>query len=217
MKKGNRRNHRFIVSKENPLVMIPNDLDEFVRRFYVLLDAAKSCKSYGQKNWMMDTEVWLYQYLVEHCLVGTLFKWPTMIHDRDALNSLYADVFKILLEIQVRMSELLFVKGDEKPERLFSLMHKFGSFKELSPGPIEMTYYNFQQMGYTKEIEPLLDAYWKIYCSLTPIVSDHVESDWRTSIRKYEKGSKKSWPTQTKLDEKLNKQRRRLAINEVKI
>jgi RNAse (barnase) inhibitor barstar len=173
--KVNRREHRFFLNGDNPLVSIPVELDHFKDYFFKLIDevnrrSATKITEFDKKypdqlrdpmikrSRLLYSLLALYQHLVGMYVLRSLSMWPKKIKDKEVINKLYTEVFNRLQEIQLKLTSELFAPSDEF--RLYDIAVE-GLF-ELKPDELHSVAHAFHRIGVDKQFESVLDSLWEI-------------------------------------------------------
>jgi hypothetical protein len=135
----------------------------------------------------------IFYSMVDACLFRFLFIWSQKITDQHVLQQLYSMVFSKIADMQTRLSESLKssqVKEINKEMELFIL----GRFRGSKGSKSILRYLDsFKKLRMEKEIEPVIDALWRIIGDLQPTVYPepklygwpfkYGEDDWRKLVR----------------------------------
>jgi hypothetical protein len=145
----------------------------------------------------------IFYHMVDTCSFRFLFIWSQKIPDQQVLQQLYSMVFSKIAVMQTRLlSEIAKI---EETTDLNRGMRRFifERFKESKGSkPILLYLEAFKKLGLEKEIEPVINAIWKIFGDLQPYVYPeprrydwpfkYGEDDWRKLaclLRRHEKST----------------------------
>jgi hypothetical protein len=146
--------------------------------------------------------------MVDACLFRFLFIWSQKITDQHVLQQLYSMVFSKIADMQTRLSKSL--KGPSQSKDINNDMERFilERFRGSKGSRLPILYYldSSKELGIEKEIEPVIDALWKIIGDLQPYVYPeprtygwpfkYGEDDWRKLVNLLRK-HRKSIPHST--------------------
>ena len=115
--KPNSRNFKLYVDTNNPLVVVPKELDEFEQIYFKLLKKARHIfaergdQSYADSRKDADRYslvmniLLIYEDYLRLYTAHSLISWPKIIKDGETLSRLYTILFLRLSRIQARLSE----------------------------------------------------------------------------------------------------------------
>ncbi len=182
--KPNSREYRLYVDADNPLVLVPEELDEFDNIFFLLLTDALAMYDKINKTdkyiTMRSPEltagsidliiypIHLFQDIVNIYNIHSIIRWPTKVHDKLALKNLYFDVLMKLSEIQIGIINAFdrIRPHMKEPAQILltSIFHDRLLVNQWNNYASRMIkYYDlFNQFGMRHQIEPIFDFMWKI-------------------------------------------------------
>jgi hypothetical protein len=209
--KVNRREHRFFLNDDNPLVSVPRELDQFKGYFFKLIDEVNSLfgtkiEEHLRENNVDDLE-WkmlspatkkssilyslleLYQHLVGMYILRSLTIWPNKIKSKETRTKLFTEVFNRFQEIQLKLTSKPFAPSNEVGHYDIATDSLF----ELRPNILDDIANNFHRIGVDKQFEPVLDFLWEISNKSIPfnLLSSHKSSNLVDLID--ENGKLKDW------------------------
>jgi hypothetical protein len=108
--KQNNRNHKLFVDMNNPLVLVPKELEEFKSCYLKLMDEAM--KKVSKKDVQLTRDLLvgvidLFHMLTSAYLFRSTINWPLIIHDAETLNELNRIMLTKFVEIQSSISQKL--------------------------------------------------------------------------------------------------------------
>jgi hypothetical protein len=113
----------------------------------------------------------VFYAMVDACLFRFLFIWSQKIPDRQLLQKLYSIVFWKIADMQTRISESFKSSPMRNANDMNMTLLLIDRFRGASHrGPLEKYLDRFKGLGKEKEIEPVIDALWKIFGELQPNV-----------------------------------------------
>ena len=172
--------HRLFINEENILVKVTSEMNEFKKKYFALLKTMKTNyqqieskrKDFLHSRWQpIDDEysnvrlAWfLYNHFIGVYLLRALFGWQD-IKDTQTVNKLYIILFETILEIHLKLSELLSgLTNSQQKDRIFDHL-LLQSFK-LTPVHLEHLLEVCNILGLNKDIEPVVDCLWNISSGL---------------------------------------------------
>jgi len=197
--KKNARDHKLIVDEDNPLISVRLELEEFESAFFDFF--YKEIKEFGpqlnaaresgekrvfyelgfKQSMIIHGLLFIFYSMVDACLVRFLFIWPQKISDQLVLEQLNSMIFSKIADMQARISKTLKALAivgfptEKSMEKV--VMTRFRG--EDSPGPIEKYLHLFKVISKEKEIEPIIDSFWKLIGDLQPsIYPEPRKHDW---------------------------------------
>jgi hypothetical protein len=165
-----------------------NEIFEHVRK------SVEHTYELGYRYGRLSRLLWeIFYSMIDACLFRFLFIWSQKISDQRILQQLYSMVFSKIADMQTRLSESLKssqVKEINKEMELFIL----GRFRGSKGSKSILRYLDsFKKLRMEKEIEPVIDALWRIIGDLQPTVYPepklygwpfkYGEDDWRKLVR----------------------------------
>jgi hypothetical protein len=206
-----RREHRFFLNEDNPLVSIPAELDQFKDYFFKLIDEVnyrfstkieehlrennvddlewKMFSPADKKSSILYSMLELYQHLVGMYILRSLTIWPKKIRNKETITKLHTEVFNRFQEIHLKLTS--------EP---FALSNTIGlydiatdSLFELKPFILDEIANNLYRIGVDKYIEPVLGSLWEISNKSIPfnLLSSHKSRDLEQLIDR--NGELKDW------------------------
>jgi hypothetical protein len=185
-KKVNRRDHKYFVDKNNPLILVTNELNELEKAFIDSLEDAKDKYNKGYshakrtKNWQafirMDsldycatsTSIQLFIHVISTYTTNALIKWPS---DKELLDKLYTTLFAKMHQIISRLSQHIAfgaysskgmaTEGKEDKKELFEYPVNFNLLRAIRA-------YSHENGLDTKEFETLMETIWRISSDILP-------------------------------------------------
>jgi hypothetical protein len=138
-------------------------------------------------RYMLD----VFYTMVDACLFRFLYIWSQKISDQQVLQQLYSMVFSKIAGMQTRLSEILKDWEPDAHKHIEEFIQE--RFRESEGSKPVLIYLElFKKLGMEKEIEPVIDALWKIFGDLQPYVYPeprnqgwpfkYGEDDWRKLV-----------------------------------
>jgi hypothetical protein len=173
--KPNSRNFKLYVDTNNPLVVVPKELDEFEKIYFKLvkkvrhLFAERGDQSYADSRKDADRYslvmniLLIYEDYLRLYTAHSLISWPKIIKDGETLSRLYTILFLRLSRIQARLSESLPViesrghSSTEIPVIKNIALRSLVFLKHLQP-----TFEDCKKYNILREAEGVADIMWKI-------------------------------------------------------
>ena len=97
------RDHKLFVNTNNPLIIIPKELEQFENAFFVLLrktvDTLEVHSDSPFSYNLISRPLFLFYEMVNVYLILALCNWPRTVLEKDTLQKLYTVVFTKLGEI----------------------------------------------------------------------------------------------------------------------
>lgn len=204
--KEDRRSHRYLVNKTSILASVQLELDTFEKSFFNLVDSIITIgkqeydKEFGYAyiSNELSEAISIFHSVVTSYLFRCLMMWQKKIKDKKTLEKLCSIIFPKLADLEARLIERL--PNDDINVKIAS---RYDTRKRLY-GTLDLIYYHkhFNNLKMSKEIEPVLDAIWKINKDLQQIIYpepgfykwqfNYGQDDWRKLLHIYhEKGNKK--------------------------
>ena len=183
--KINRRDHRYFLNDDNPLVSVPAELDQFNGYFFKLIDEVnrrfdtkikehdkkypehlrknnpndferKTFDPVRKRSWILYSLLGLYQHLVGMYILRSLAIWPKKIRNKETITKLHTEVFSRFQEIQLKLTSEL------KPNEVGLYDIAVESLFILKPFDLDAIVDNFHVIGVDELIEPVMDSLWEI-------------------------------------------------------
>jgi hypothetical protein len=195
--KVNRREHRYFLNDDNPLVSVPAELDQFKDYFFKLIDEVNrqfntEIEEHLREN-NVDDQEWkmlspatkkssilfclleLYQHLVGMYILRSLTIWPKKIRDIETLTKLQTEVFNRFQEIQSKLTSQRFTPSDEVGVYDIATDSLF----KLKRFTLDRIANDLHRIGVDKQFEPVIDSLWKISNKSIPfdLLSSHESKD----------------------------------------
>jgi hypothetical protein len=210
----NSRDIKLFIDTENPLVLVPKELDDFERIFFSLFET--SLKKYTSLSTskrsktsvtsssqpenshynLMLYPLHIFYDIVNLYNIRTSTLWPSQIRDKGALKNLYLDLFTKISEMQIRISGLInaLKPNMTKPMNILLKCIFLDKLLEVDKWTTYtfkmMKYYElFSNFGMESQIEAVLNFIWKVsYSDRDYLYSDNRMKEWNY---KYEDGWKR--------------------------
>ncbi len=195
--KPNRREHRYSVENNNPLVSVPRELDEFEKLFYNFLEGARikynemgfrRTRAKAGESKMVDYSVdiqihagQILKQVLNTYLSYALIKWPIIIQDKELLAKVYTIVFDRLQQITLEFTQFVPFMRLYQDNELNLQSGRLGLVHGLDEREISEIYAFSKQSGLEREFEPLMGFIWKIRLHTEDIIPTNIqkEPDWR--------------------------------------
>jgi hypothetical protein len=179
--KVNRRDHRYFLATNNPIISVQKELEELKTYFNPFVEKAKQELSkhlrmeydeklrglrYNKEVLMHTLEI--FQELVNIYTYRALLIWPRRIKDPETLNRLYLTVFNEILRLQLEIINKfrsLFKNPNDFEEAIVSRMPMptaMLAYHISGQHPGQHLLRNFQENNMEKEAKPLVDFLVKI-------------------------------------------------------
>jgi hypothetical protein len=180
-----------------------NEIFEHVRK------SVEHTYELGYRYGRLSRLLWeIFYSMIDACLFRFLFIWSQKISDQRILQQFYSMVFSKIADMQTRLSKSL--KGPSQSKDINNDMERFilERFRGSKGSRLPILYYldSSKELGIEKEIEPVIDALWKIIGDLQPYVYPeprtygwpfkYGEDDWRKLVNLLRK-HRKSIPHST--------------------
>jgi hypothetical protein len=155
---------KLFVNGQNLLVIVPKDLEQFEKTFFVLLKRALdlSEKQSGPPTtyFLVSRPLFLFYEMVNVYHVLALSSWPMIGLEKDTLQKLYTIVFTKIGEMELRIYDMLraskYANENLKLQTSMLRRYLYATDKWLQ------CYDAFSKFGMQKEIESTLDSLWSI-------------------------------------------------------
>jgi hypothetical protein len=181
----NRRDHRYSVNKNNPLLLLMHELNEVEKAFVDFLQNARdmydkqvsSAKQTDDRyaRYRADSlaicatssSASLFVHIINTYSAYALFKWPALIKNKELLDKLYTTLFAKIYHIISRLSEHI-AFGNVRFEG------KYDDKKHVFMYDIDFTLFRgireyLRNYGLeTKEYGALMEIIWKISSDILP-------------------------------------------------
>lgn len=158
------RDHKLFVNTNNPLIIIPKELEQFENVFFVLLrktvDTLEVHSDSSISYYLISRPLFLFYEMVNVYLILALCNWPRTVLEKDTLQKLYTVVFTKLGEIQFRINDIL--KSSKFPNAIRGVQSGVLWRYLYSTDKWLQCYEVCSKFGMEKEIESTLDSLWNI-------------------------------------------------------
>jgi hypothetical protein len=158
------RDHKLFVNTNNPLIIIPKELEQFENAFFVLLrktvDTLEVHSDSSISYYLISRPLFLFYEMVKVYLILALCNWPRTVLEKDTLQKLYTVVFTKLGEIQFRINDIL--KTSKFPNAIRDVQSGVLWRYLYSTDKWLQCYEVCSKFGMEKEIESTLDSLWNI-------------------------------------------------------
>lgn len=189
-KKVNSRDHKLYVNGNNPLVYVPNEIEQFEKAFTSFskrlkkiqsslmlqafldfkkvklteIDTSNISPSFIQIQQLSLERLSIFFRMIDSFLFRCILVWPKQIQDRETLKKLYHIVFTKIADMNMNFIQS---RTDSKFSDLDLLIGNYHLsdhvFKRL--GGVDTIYSyqeKFKKIGMQKEIEAVIDSLWDI-------------------------------------------------------
>jgi hypothetical protein len=152
------RDHKLFVNTNNPLVIIPKELEQFENAFFVLLrksvDTLEVHSDSSISYYLISRPLFLFYEMVNVYLILALCNWPRTVLEKDTRQKLYTVVFTKLGEIQFRINGIL--KTSKFPNAIRESLWNIKKDYRLESHPEPSIFhwnYDYKRDGWKKLIE----------------------------------------------------------------
>jgi hypothetical protein len=184
-KKQNSRDHHLFVNADNILVSVSNELKEFEKSMFYLLEKSKIVFDNEFKTGKSNSELYaltkypivIFYDMINMYIFRDLLKWSVNIQDKEIFRKLNSMVFTRIAEMQLRMNETL---GSTLVGTFNQMRQDFFITSKLYATDKLKDYTEFYtKVGMKKEIKQLIDSLWNINLDLQEIAyPEALEYGW---------------------------------------